>query len=203
MASSVFLALIVSLDTYLAAAVYSNSSIKIPAASAFVISSISAAVLGISLGFSEILADLIPSGIFEFISLFILIGIGVLTIFKSIMRSFVRYLSDCTTISLKIKKLGIGINLYLDDTAADFDCSKVLSVKEAAALAIASSADSAATGLNCGFSSLNPIYTSLFTFIAGVIAISAGTITGKKVSSLKHDFSWVGGIMLIIFALLL
>ena len=41
----------------------------------------------------------------------------------------------------------------------------------------------------------------LFTaaFICGGTALFLGSVTGRKISSLRHDFSWAGGLLLIIF----
>lgn len=200
MFKEIFLAIIVSLDTYLAASVYSSSGIKISPPSAAVISLISAAILGISLKFSELLSAYIPEKICCICGLVILTAIGVITIFKSFVRSLVKKLSDKESVSLKMSSLGIVVNLYLDDTAADFDKSKTLSLYEAAALALASSLDSAATGLNCGLIDARPLNVSVFAFIMGFIAVGAGSLTGRKISSPSHDFSWIGGVLLIIFA---
>ncbi len=202
MLKEIALALIVSLDTYLAAVAYSNSKIKIPPLSAVVISLIGAGVLGASVKLSGIIDEFFPSEICRKVGLIILIVIGTITIFKSFARCLVKRLSDGRTLSLKMSGLGLGVCIYLDDTAADIDKSKTLSPSEAAALALASSLDSAATGVNCGFSGINPICASIFTFAVGFFAIVLGAFTGKKISSLRHDFSWVGGALLIIFALL-
>ncbi|MBQ8296292.1 MAG: manganese efflux pump [Ruminococcus sp.] len=200
MLAEIFLALIVSLDIYLAAAAYSNSEIRIPRLSALVISSISAVILGISLKFSELLGRIIPLKICTAAGLIILIVIGTVTIFKSIIRSLIKRLGANEGGSLKLSGFGLGVSIYLDDTAADIDRSKTLSVSEAAALALASSLDSAATGINCGFSGINPIISAAFAMAAGCLAIALGGLSGKKISSLRHDFSWVGGALLIVFA---
>lgn len=200
MYDEIFLAVIVSLDTYLAAAAYCNSGIKIPLLSISVISLISAAVLGISLEFSDFIGSFVPSGLCRICGTAVITAIGIITVFKSIIRSIAKHISKKGEVSVRSDKYGIVVKLYLDDTAADFDNSKILSAAEAAALALASSLDSAATGLSSGFSGINPLTAFLFTFMAGFISIALGNITGKKISSLHHDFSWVGGILLILFA---
>lgn len=201
MFGEIFLAVIISLDIFLVAASYSSSGIKIPLTSAVAISLISSAILGISLKFSEFIADYIPEDICCICGLIVLITIGIVTVFKSIVRSLVKKLADKESVSLKMNSLGIVVKLYLDDTAADFDKSKSLSLSEAAALALASSLDSSATGLNSGMLGLNAAVASVFAFITGCIAISAGALIGKKISSPTRDFSWVGGALLIIFAI--
>lgn len=201
MYDEIFLAIIVSLDTYLAAAAYCNSGIKIPLLSMSVISLISAAVLGVSLEFSDFIGKFLPSEICHICGTAVISVIGIMTIFKSIIRSITRHISRKGEVSVRSGKYGIVMKLYLDETAADFDNSKILSAAEAAALALASSLDSAATGLSSGFAGINAVIAFLFTFIAGLISITLGNITGKKLSSLHHDFSWVGGILLILFAI--
>lgn len=200
MQREIFLAFIVSIDTYLAAAAYCNSGIRIPPFSAAVINLIGAAVLGISLKFSDFLVNFIPIGICRTAGNTVLIIIGILTIMKSLIRSLIRRISERGELSLKMWKNPIVIKLYLDETAADFDNSKILSAAEAAALALTSSFDSAAMGLSSGFENIRPFITSVFAFICGFLAIFLGNVTGKKISSLRRDFSWVGGIMLILFA---
>ncbi len=202
MEKEIFLAFIVSIDTYLAAAAYCNSGIRIPVLSAAIINILSGGVLWLSLSFSGMLREFVPSGLFHTLSIGILTFIGAMTILKSLVRSLSARLSEKGELSLKMGKSPIVLKLYLDDTAADFDNSKILSAAEAAALALASSFDSAAVGISCGLSGTSPAAASLFAVLFGFAAIILGGVTGKKISSLNRDFSWVGGILLIIFAVL-
>ena len=98
-------------------------------------------------------------------------------------------------------KSPIVLKIYLDDTAADFDNSKILSAAEAAALALASSLDSAAVGISCGYSGIMPAVISVLAVICGFAAIILGGITGKLAAVKDHDYSWIGGILLILFAI--
>ncbi|MBO5318414.1 MAG: manganese efflux pump [Ruminococcus sp.] len=201
MQKELFLAVIVSVDTYLAAAAYCNSGIRIPIISAAVINLLSGAVLFLALRLSGILREFVSADFFHTLSVGILTFIGAVTIFKSLVRSLSSFISEKGDISLKMGKSPIVLKLYLDETAADFDNSKSLSAGEAAALALASSSDSAAIGLSSGFSEISPLSASVCAVLCGFIAILIGNLTGKKISSLHHDFSWVGGVMLILFAL--
>lgn len=201
MLNEVILALIVSFDTYLVAAAYCNSGIRIPPASAAVINLTGAAVLGLSLLLSDIAGCFIPAELCRTLGLIVLTSIGVITVFKSLVRILVRRLSRKGELSLRTGSSGLVIKLYLDDTAADIDNSKTLSPAEAAALALASSLDSAATGLSCGFCGISPVRTAVFTFAAGFAAIAAGSLTGRKISASERDLSWLGGVLLIAFAI--
>ena len=196
----IILAIIISFDTYLVAVTYCNRGIRIPLLSATVINIAGASLIGISLLLSDIASSFIPSGLFNTIGLIVLTSIGVITLFKSLIRKLVRRFSKDGVCSIRTWKDGLVIKLYLDDTAADIDGSKILSPAEATVLALVSSIDAVATGLSCGFCDISPFRTALFTFIAGFAAITAGNVTGKKMSASEHDFSWLGGALLIAFA---
>ncbi|MDE6784236.1 MAG: manganese efflux pump [Ruminococcus sp.] len=200
MAQELILAVIVSFDTFLASAAYRAGKIRIPVLSAVVICFLSSLFLAVSLLFSDFLSRIIPIGVCEIAGFIILTSIGIITMLKSFFRALVRQLSQRGELSLRPKSSGIVIKLYLDDTAADFDCSKTLSAREAAALALAGSLDSVATGLSCGYNEINPAISAVFAFIAGFAAIILGGIAGKRAAGMNHDFSWLGGAALIAFA---
>ena len=193
-------ALAVSLDTFLAAAAYRSSNIRIPPLSVLVISIVSAAVLGLSLGFSGILTSVIDPKLCRTAGMIILIVIGTATIFKSFIRSLIKKIAG-NDAPLRVCGFGLAVSIYLDETAADVDRSKILSAKEAAILAAASSLDSAAIGINYGLSGISPLVTALFTVACTAFAIVLGSAAAKKISSLRHDFSWTGGVLLIILAI--
>ncbi len=200
MLQEVILAVIISIDTFLAAAAYRSGSIKIPLLSAAVIVIVSSISLGLSLLLSSFLSGFIPVRICEISGFIILTAIGITTIFKSLIRNLVRRLSQRGELSLHTGSSGIVVKLYLDDTAADFDCSKVLSLKEAIALALAGSLDSITTGLSTGYNETDPVISTLFAFITGSMAIIFGSLAGRKIASMNHDLSWLGGVALIAFA---
>lgn len=194
-----FLAFIVSIDIYLAAAACCNSGVKIPLSSAFIIDMFSAAILFISVTLSDIISGFITSHTIHIIGTVVLITIGSLNIAKSILRNIIRRISDRDGISLKMGELSVFVKLCLDDSAVDMDSSKVLSIGEAAVLALAGSLDAAATGLSCG-SDISAAGAAATVFICGAAALILGSLTGRKISSLNHDLSWTGGLFLIIFA---
>lgn len=196
-----FLAFIVSIDIYLAAAACCNSGVKIPFSSALVIDMFSAAVLFISVTLSDFISGFITSHTIHIIGTVVLISIGTLNITKSIMRSIIRR-SDKEGISMKMGELSIFIRLYIDDSAADMDSSKVLSIGEAVVLALAGSLDAAATGLSCGGTDISALGAAFAVLICGAAALILGSLTGRKISSLNHDLSWTGGLFLIIFAVI-
>ena len=200
MCDELFLAVIVSFDLFLASAAYCNSGIKIPVSSSAVINIICSAVLGISLYLSGIIGNYIPTSVCSICESTVIISLGVLTISRSIARTIMKRIAERGEVSLKLGKSPLALKLYLDDTAADIDNSKILTAGEAATLALASSIDCAAMGLSCGYDGISPVIASLLALACGFAAVRTGSLVGRKISTLNHDLSWVGGIMLILFA---
>lgn len=196
MLKEIFTAAAVSVDIFLAASACCSSGIRIPFFSAVMTALISAAVLGLSMTFSDILGSFLPEEVCRSIGTAALILIGSAAIGKSVLR----HIAVRKGISPEKREGSLMVRLCLDDTAADMDRSKVLSAGEASVLALAGSLDSAATGLSCGFNGISPLTSSVFTFFCGAAAVFLGSLTGRKISSLGHDLSWAGGIILIIFA---
>ena len=200
MTKEIILAVIVSFDTFLVAAACCNGGIRIPLLPAAAINFIGGAVLGLSLGISGVLSRFLPVSFCRTAGTVVLCLIGAFTIFKSLIRSLVGRLSEKGELSLDTGFSGLMIKLYLDDTAADLDHSSSLSLAEASALALASSLDSAATGLSCGAAGISPVKAGIFAFITGFAALIAGSLLGRKISSRRSDLSWLGGVFLIFFA---
>ena len=197
-----FLAFIVSIDIYLASAACCNSGIRIPVRSAFIIDSFSAAVMFVSVSLSDFISGIISSHTCHIIGTVVLIFLGSLNITKSILRNIMRRISEKGGFSLKMGELSLFVRLCLDDAAADMDSSKVLSAGEAFFLALAGSLDAAATGLSCGGSDISAVNAAIAAFVCGAAALTLGSLTGRKISSLRHDLSWSGGLFLILFAVI-
>lgn len=202
MLNEILITITVCIDTYLMSVNYNSSGIKIPFRSGLVLSFISSLILYLSLLFAGLLECIIPVKICSLIGCVILTAIGTVTIFKSIVRAVVRKLSEKGDIFIRMSRLGIGVRLYLDERTADSDFSKVLSISESIALALALSADSVAVGINAGFLGADSLRTAFLTFIVNIIVIYLGAFTGRKIFSSKYDLSWLGGVMLILSAVI-
>lgn len=73
----------------------------------------------------------------------------------------------------------------------DADRSKILSPKEAVALALALSVDSVSGGLGAGLSGANILRVCLLSFIFGLMAVAAGGKLGEGLSQ-KRARSFLG-----------
>ena len=189
------LAIAVCMDTFWGAVSCSMNGITIPKRCAFLISTVGTAFLSISLFFAQFLHGILPEAIFRYAGFAILFLLGSTQLMKKIL----------TTIFQKHrphwnwKALGLVIDICFDETLADTDGSKTISMKEAAAYATALSIDSLASGLGAGIETTwIPICLGL-SFLSGftltILGCRVGTSCQKKI-----NLSWMGGVMLLVLA---
>lgn len=200
MIHSFLLVTALSLDSFLASLAYGTKRIRIPIQSALLISSIGVLFLSISLYTANLLQQFIPPWICSAISFSIFFLIGVSSIFQGTIK---RFLKKYKRKQLEFEYSGIlfVLDVYLDETKADSDHSKYLSMKEAAYLAVALSIDSLVSGFAMGISILHPLPVLLISFGMGVFVILFGSFLGKRmVHQRSYDVSWVSGILFMILA---
>ena len=202
MLSAIFTAFAVCLDSFIASFSYGNSCIKIPPLSAVIISTIGTAVLSLSMLFSHI----VVGGFFSekacsLTAFSILLVIGIFNLFSNGIRAFLRKQQGSRKFLFNCCGVRFAIDLYLDETKADSDCSKSLSSSEAVMLALALSVDSLASGFGMGLGSVSILKTAVIVFVGGLIAIYGGSLLGRKAKSkIRPDLSWLGGIIMIALA---
>ena len=133
-----------------------------------------------------------------------LMFLGVYYLFESLVKTFLEKKSDSSP-KLKFKLFNVWfiIDIYIDETKADLDNSKILSSKEALYLAIALSLDSLAIGFGSSLGNINYLNVILLSLVSDMIAIWLGLFIGRKfVEKSKLNLSWLAGIILIILAVL-
>lgn len=150
MTEDMLLVLAMSTDAFFAALSYSTGKIKIPAVSAFVISIISSAVLTASMLISAAAGAFIPESFCRTAGAVLLGVIGITGFCQNGLKSILRKHKGNGKVSFSCFNIGFVISVYLDETKADADRSKILSPKEAVALALALSVDSVSGGLGGG-----------------------------------------------------
>ena len=104
---------------------------------------------------------------------------------------------------MKLFNLWLIIDIYIDETKADLDNSKTISLNEALYLAIALSIDSIAIGFGTGIGNINYFAVVILSLIWDIIAIWSGLFLGEKfIEKINVDLSWLSGILLILLAFL-
>lgn len=202
MIECLLLTLSVCLDSLVASIAYGTNKIKIPFSCSLIISLIGSISLGISLLIGSVIKNYIPSNLCTIISFTILMSLGIYRFFEGLFKSFImKKKKNDKPLTFKIFDLNFVLQVYANETTADFDKSKTLSIKESIYLAIALSFDSLAIGLASSLSITNYIQVIIISFILGLIAIAFGVYLGKKVIEKSNiNISWLSGIILMILA---
>lgn len=189
------LSMAVCMDTLLASIGCSISGIAIPKRCALLISIVGTVFLGISLCGAQLLSAVLPEMVFRYAGFLILFFSGVIQIIKELLTAlFQKHRPHWNW-----KALGLVIDICFDETLADADNSKTLSMSEAAAYSAALSLDSLATGLGAGIEKQYIFLCLLLTLILGFFLTLIGCRIGKNCHN-KKNLSWLGGVMLLILA---
>ena len=193
----------ISVDAFSTAFTYGIDKIGIPLKSSMIIHTVSSLSTLLSYFMGMYLSIYIVPALTNTIAFIVLMFIGIAKLFESIIKSS---LTKCNAhkkdIAFSLMDLKFILSVYADPNTADADCSKSLSVKEAAVLAITLSLDNLPVGVGLGISKAPIICIIISAIIAEEIALRTGYLLGKKISGkFNHDISWIGGVLLIILAI--
>ncbi len=192
MLRSLLLVAAVSVDGFAAAVGIGSAGIRIPFRSAAVISFTGTLFLGLSVGLAGAARLAVPETVCSVLSFALLMALGMFYLLRNIIKD---------VISGRHGKPEDPVMILFDGKAADMDNSKSISVREAAALSAALSADSAATGISAGLADTDLPLILAMTFAAGIASVLIGHRIGKTVSSAANaDLSWLCGAVLIVLA---
>lgn len=191
-----------SLDAFVASIAYGTNNIKIPLVSVAIINIACSSILTISLFLGLIIKGLIPGNATSIISFLILMLLGIFYLFQSLIKAYIIKVSNLNK-EVRLKMADLIINIYVDETNADFDNSKNLSPKEALYLGIALSLDSLAVGFGSSLGDINYIQVIFLSLCFGMVAIWLGMFIGKKIVEKSNiNISWLSGVILIILAVM-
>lgn len=192
----------ICIDAFVASMAYGTDNIKIPKKSAIIISLIGSLMLGISLLIGNLIKDIVPPNISVFLGFTILMILGFYRFFEGIFKAFIRNgKKNDKPLKFKIFDVNFALQVYADETKADFDKSKLLSIKEALYLSTALSIDSLAVGLGGSLLYINYFETVFLSFVVGLFCIYFGVFIGKKlIEKTDISLSWLSGFILILLA---
>jgi putative sporulation protein YtaF len=195
----------VSADAFVSSFAYGAKRIKIPFSSVMVISGVSAAFLAVSLFAGELIRGFLSEDTAKILCFLILFFLGLIKLLDNAVKSLIKKRNKYINGQLKFKFLSFNfiLNVYANPEEADEDRSNVLSPAEAVSLSIALSLDGLAAGIGTALGGANkPLIISL-ALVIGVLAITLGSFIGNKAAdSSKAGFSWLGGAVLIVLAVL-
>ena len=199
MLEAVVLTSALSVDAFAAGFAYGSNKIKLPFRSMQVINLICTGFLALSLLAGNLISAWLPEGLAEGIGAAILLLLGFYKLAGSITRIFVRKHSGFNReFRFTAFNLKFILHLCANPQAADLDNSHVLTLGEAAALAVALSLDGLAVGFGAAMSRVNLVAVMLCSLVVGFAALWLGSRLGNGAAKkLPFDLSWLGGAMLI------
>lgn len=195
-----FIVLAISIDVLVAAFGYGISKIKIPLRSAIFMTVINTLVLGLSVLIGYLLKGAISLAFAKWLSFGLLILVGLFKLFSELIKI---WFSKKVNSELKVKVFNFQLMLkvIIDNTSADLDKNKVLSVIEAISISLVLALDEIGVGLSVGVTSLYPYIAVILNIFTCFSAIYLGLFIGKKISNHSNiNLSWLSGLILIILA---
>ncbi len=202
MFDEILLVLALVIDAFIACFAYGTKGIRIPWPSALLIGGVGTGILILSMTISTQFQRFLPPGLCSALSFAIIFGLGFLSVFQNAVKSALAKRTD-TAKNLKFRWAGISfaVTVYLDETQADADHSKVLSLREALLLGTVLSLDSFGIGFGSGFSSHHLLFLYVLSLFLHPAAVMLGRLLGEKTAGkLPDGFSSLGGVLLIILA---
>ena len=198
------IAVSISIDALAASFAYGCKKIKIPMLSAHIINLICTAAIVLSFLFGTILIQYISEDFASGLAFLILALLGLVKLFDSITKSIIRKHTQFNKeVSLSVFNFKLLMRLYADPEAADADCSKSISPREALVLAVSLSLDSLAIGLGAAMIGANIWFLIVLTLITDFVALLFGGWLGNKAASkLRFNISWLAGVILIGLAIM-
>lgn len=186
----IILIIIFSIDVLFVSISYSIKNIKIPFNALLMISFICSFSLLISVLFSYSINCFINNTLKNFISFLILFLMGLYNIFQERIK---RLFKDSNN------KL---LNIYFDETKADFNNSQNLNQREAFNLSLILSIDTLFGGFSIGLVYNYILFITILSFIINIVFLELGFFLGKKIKLLNINTSYILGIILIILGIL-
>ena len=179
-----FLALSLSLDTFVAGLSYGSSKIRLPLVCAVTVTLVCSGVLCLSI--------------------LLLVCMGTLRILDQAIKSFLcRHDGFSRNFMFRALHFQFFLSVYADPCKADADASKSLSVPESVCLALAMSLDGAAAGFGAALGNLNPVAVLFFSLLFGFTTIQGGFLLGNRLAQKIHfSVDWLSGALLILLAFL-
>ena len=202
LAEACLLVAALSVDTLVASFSYGLHGIRVPWYSCLVLNGICTGTLLLALLCGSAVASLLPSGVVDGLCFAILFLIGLAKLFDGMVKAWIAKRKHAEKqLSFRLFSLHMILRIYADATEADYDSSRVLSVPEAAGLAMALSFDSLAAGIGAGIQAVGIWMTAVLSFLAGILAVCVGVWLGRRLKrTIPWDLSWLSGALLIVLA---
>ena len=204
MSQLLLLVIALSVDALMASVAYGASKIRIPLASKIALSGISSFSLFLAIKIGNGIGGLLPLGFARGFSFSVLFLLGMSRFLEGMLKeSLKKHSASESPILFEFLDFHFIVEVYTDNTKADKDHSKSLSVQEALTLGLILSLDGIAAGIGSGLLVKGTALVLILSFLITLFAIKIGSLLGKKIKekwNLKGN--WISGVLLMLIALL-
>lgn len=183
--ASILFALAVSSDGFIVGMAYGVRKIRIPITSLLIICLASASAVTVAMLFGKGLTCLLNPSVATRLGAITIIAIGGFFLLQSIHQKLVALDSNGEEpiLSLNVKPLGIIIQILREPSAADFDRSGEIGLKEAFFLGLALAMDAFGAGIGIAMAGYNIFFTAVSVGMLKFILVNSGLLLGKKVKN--------------------
>lgn len=172
-------ALAVSMDGFGVALTYGIRKIHIPFISMLIISSVSASMVGISMGSGKLIATLISPTASSILSAVLLMSLGFWIIFKAWIETKKNKITEeMPVFKWQIPSLGIAVQILCEPDLADADASGSISAWEAFYLGVALALDALGAGLAMAMAGYSVVLSMLLVGLCKIFMLSTGLYLG-------------------------
>ncbi|WP_031518162.1 sporulation membrane protein YtaF [Desulfofalx alkaliphila] len=202
-------ALALNIDALGAGVAYGIRKIKIPFSSLLIISLMSVLAIIISMTFGHVVAGYLSEALATRIGGIMLMCIGVWILIQSWPKSKGKKTknmletNDPTVMQIRIRSLGLVIQILRDPSMADLDKSGVISPQEALLLGTALAMDAFAAGFAVSMMGFNLLLTGIVVGVGHIVMTYGGLLMGSGISTsaIGHRIAVLPGFLLIALGL--
>lgn len=205
----ILFALALNLDAFGAGTAYGVRNIKLPLSSILIISTMSMAAITISMLAGHTVANYIPETFAHHLGGFLLMGVGIWVLVQSLRDHRVEPANENKEIhrpvmEIRIRSLGLVIQVLKEPARADLDRSGEISSGEALLLGLALAIDALAAGFAVSILGFSVWITALVVGAGHFMLTYAGLLLGKGVAAtaIGRQFGTIPGCLLIALGIL-
>lgn len=188
----ILFALALNMDSFGAGVAYGVRKIKLPLTSLLIISAMSMAAISISMFAGNVLAQVISASFAQRMGGIILAMIGLWILVQGLMEG--RPKEDLsgtnepsTVMQIRIRSMGLMIQVLREPHRADLDHSGVISSREALLLGCALAMDAFAAGFAVSMLGFSPLLTALVVGVGHFVLTYLGLLAGQGFGT-----TWIG-----------
>lgn len=182
--------LALSIDTFVSSFSYGVSNTYYPWYNRFLFSLISALIFILAVYFSSMIYLLVDEKLVSYIGGGILIFIGSVKSLDLFIKAIVKRRKKRKTVTLLL--------IYVDPQEADLNRSNSLSLKETLLISLVLNFDSVLSGFTISLEENSVFLLFVFSLLLNILMLNSGYFIGNKIGRrIKHDVTWIIGVLLI------